>query len=133
MLSETSSFLRICRTATDAIRGTSDFLQKGEIEKALLEMRREYIELLDDYQAAKDLISKLKNELNESYKQDETLQRYEPFPCPTGAIVYRLKDAHAAGAPPHYICATCVEEKNDRSFNRRMTIAFLCVTTAATK
>lgn len=115
MFPESSFFLQLFKTTIDAIRGTSDLIKKSEIEKALLEMRREYIELLSAYQESIKLSSELEDELRKLKEQDSKLQRYELFQHPTGALVYRIKEARTADEPTHYICATCVE-KNTRSY-----------------
>ncbi|MDA7966186.1 hypothetical protein [Ruegeria sp.] len=57
-------------------------------------------------------LAKLQDELAKAQSFKSDLERYELWETPTGAIVYRLKQASQGSQPKHYLCPNCVEDRH---------------------
>lgn len=79
-------------------------MRLSEVQMALAQAREE-ISLCRSENMA------LKAELEQARKWNSRAEEYELAEAGRGAMAYRLKDAHAASQPAHWLCPNCFEEK----------------------
>jgi hypothetical protein len=66
-------------------------------------------------------VSELKKQLAELEAWDAQKQRYELKKVAAGAIVYALKADASGSEPPHWICATCYQNRRISFMQERVT------------
>jgi hypothetical protein len=83
---------------------------KLEFTTSLLDVTQKQLALAESYQAHLDANEKLKKQLAAYERWEQESQRYQLHQPSPGIFVYALKPDHAAGQPPHWICAACYNE-----------------------
>ena len=91
---------------------------KLEFTTSLLDVSQKQLALTESYQAHLDANEQLKQQLAAYERWEQESQRYHLHQPAPGLFVYTLKPEHAAGQPPHWICAVCYEERKKSVLQR---------------
>jgi hypothetical protein len=85
--------------------------QIGELQAQILAAQESALRAQERESALARRVDELKAKIAEFETWDREKERYELQRLPPGALVYGLKDAASATAPPHYLCANCFEQR----------------------
>jgi hypothetical protein len=99
----------------NAIIDTRDASKLGELKleftTALLDVAQKQLAVTEGYQATLDANKALKEQLAAYERWEQDSQRYERHDPEPGFVVYALKAEHAVGQKPHWLCATCFQDR----------------------
>lgn len=121
VIAEIAEGLAGIKTALDILKGLKKSQASGCILAEIADLQTALIEVQQGIMSANQIhvgdiqrIRDLEEELAHLKAWDGEKERYEMRVPWTGATVYALKPSERAGEPPHWLCATCYQQRRKR-------------------
>ena len=118
MYSEIVAAIQSTKTAIDLVKAANGLSNYSELLTAVTAVQIKLTDAIASELASQEKQAALAERVRELEKQiadiedwKSQIQRYALFQFPTGALAYALKPGLENGEPLHYLCASCVDNK----------------------
>lgn len=118
MFTEISAAVASAKTALEIAKAAHGLTNYNELVSAVSEVNAKLVDAtvvtlasLEKQSALASEIAELKEKLRKIENWESQMQRYALFAFPTGALAYALQTGMEQGVPLHYLCTTCVDQR----------------------
>lgn len=118
MYAEIVAAIQSTKTAIDLVKAANGLANYSELLTAVTAVQEKLTDAIASELASQEKqallaerVRELENKLRDVEDWDAQMKRYQLHPFPTGALAYALKPGMEQGQPLHYLCASCVDQK----------------------
>ena len=118
MYTEIVAAVQSTKTLTELIKSAKGLSNQVELLSAVNAVQEKLsqalvsnLEGVEKQSALSSEVRELKEKLREAENWERQIQRYQLQALPTGTLAYSLKEGMEEGEPHHYLCTSCVDNK----------------------